>query len=182
MCVICISPAGKSLPTKKELKAMFQRNHDGCGFVSESDHYKSLDFEDFYARLKKVPKNENCIIHFRWATHGEVNLENCHPFYDKKSGTWFMHNGILNITPYKGKTDSETAFKKYLAPCIRKHGLYSKELQTAAHNIIDSSKFAFMQDGHIKAFGRFIEYGGCFYSNLNHLPYMRYDNILWRYA
>ena len=160
MCVICIKTAGHSLPTKSELKAMYKRNHDGCGFVSESDHYKSLDFEDFYQRLKKVKKDENCIIHFRWATHGKVSLDNCHPFYDEKSGTWFMHNGILAVTPFKGKTDSETAFIKYLAPCIRKHGLYSRELQTIAGNIIDSSKFAFMQDGQIKTFGRFIEQKG----------------------
>lgn len=182
MCVIIISPAGHALPTKKELRAAFKRNHDGCGFVSESDHYKSLDFEDFYARLKKVPKNENCIIHFRWATHGKVSLANCHPFYDEKSNTWFMHNGILAITPYKGKTDSETAFKKYLAPAIRTYGLYSKELQTIAHNIIDSSKFAFMQNGQIKTFGRFIEYNGCYYSNLYHLPYTAFIQNRWMYA
>ena len=175
MCVIIIKHKGVAMPTKKELRAAFQRNHDGCGFVSETDHYKSLDFEDFYARLKKVPKSENCIIHFRWATHGKVSIANCHPFYDEKSGTWFMHNGILAITPYNGKTDSETAFRKYLAPTIQKYGLYSKELQTVAGNIIDSSKFAFMQDGQIKTFGRFIEYKGCYYSNLYHLPYTALD-------
>lgn len=182
MCVIIISPAGHSLPTKTELRMAYNRNHDGCGFVSESDHYKSLDFDDFYARLKKVPKDENCIIHFRWATHGKVSLANCHPFYDEASDTWFMHNGILPITPYKGKTDSETAFRKYLAPTILKYGLYSRELQTVAGNIIDSSKFAFMQKGQIKTFGRFIEYKGCYYSNLYHLPYVSLDYRRWLYA
>lgn len=181
MCVIIIRLAGRDLPTKKELKAAYQRNHDGCGFVSESDHYKSLDFEDFYARLKKVPKSENCIIHFRWATHGSVSLANCHPFYDEKSNTWFMHNGILAVTPYRGKTDSETAFRKYLAPTIRRFGLYSKELQTVVRNIIDSSKFAFMQDGQIKTFGRYIEYKGCYYSNLYHLAYLNADNNSYFY-
>ena len=174
MCVIIIKTAGNRLPSKRELRMAYNRNHDGCGFVSESDHYKSLDFEDFYARLKKVPKDEHCIIHFRWATHGEVSIENCHPFYDKKSDTWFMHNGILAITPYKGKTDSETAFRKLLAPAIRRYGLYSRELQAAVHEIIGSSKFAFMQGGNLKAFGHFIEYKGCYYSNLYHLP-MAYD-------
>lgn len=176
MCVIIIRTAGHDLPTKRELKAAFQRNHDGCGFVSESDHYKSLDFEDFYARLKKVPKSENCIIHFRWATHGNVTLANCHPFHDKKSDTWFMHNGVLPLVPYKGKTDSETAFMRYLAPAIQKHGLYSNELRIIAGNIIGWSKFAFMQNGHIKTFGNFIEHGGCYYSNLHHL------NVPLRYA
>ena len=93
-----------------------------------------------------------------------------------------MHNGILAITPFKGKTDSETAFIKYLAPTIRRYGLYSKELQTVAGNIIDSSKFAFMQDGQIKTFGHFIEYKGCFYSNLHHLPYTAMDYRRWLYT
>ena len=182
MCVIMIKHKGVNMPTKKELKAMYMRNPDGCGFVSESDHYKSMDFEDFYARLKKVPKSEACLVHFRIATHGSVKLSNCHPFYDEKSGTWFMHNGILAITPFKGKTDSETAFRKYLAPVIQKYGLYSKELQTVAGNIINSSKFAFMQDGQIKTFGRFIEHKGCYYSNLYHLPYIALDYRHWLYA
>lgn len=178
MCVICIKTAGHKLPTKRELKAMYNRNHDGCGFVSESDHFKSLDFETFYARLKKVPVSENCIIHFRWATHGAVNESNCHPFYDEKSDTWFMHNGILRVIPMKGKTDSETAFRRYLAPVIQKHGLYSSQLQRVANNIIDSSKFAFMQHGQLKTFGHFYEYNGCYYSNLYHLTYMRRDLFL----
>lgn len=178
MCVIIIKTAGHKLPSKTELRMAYNRNHDGCGFVSESDHYKSLTFEDFWQRLKKVPVSENCIIHFRWATHGEVSLANCHPFYDRASRTWFMHNGILPIVPFKGKTDSETAFRRYLVPVIRKYGLYSRELQAAAYEIIGSSKFALMQDGQLKVFGRFIEHKGCFYSNLNHLPLSRQE-WLW---
>ena len=182
MCVIIVKTKGTAMPTKSELKAAYLRNHDGCGFVSESDHFKSLDFEEFYSRLKRVPKRENCIIHFRWATHGKVTTANCHPFYDERSNTWFMHNGILRVTPFKGKTDSETAFRRYLAPTISKYGLYSKELQTVASNIIDGSKFAFMQNGQLKTFGKFYEHKGCYYSNLHHLPYTRLEFGEWLYA
>ena len=174
MCVIIIKTKGHALPSKKELKAAYLRNHDGCGFVSETRHYKSLDFEDFYNHLRVVPKGENVIIHFRWATHGSVSLANCHPFYDKKSGTWFAHNGILRVIPFRGKTDSETAFRRYLAPTISKWGLYSPQMKTIVSNIIDGSKFAFMKDGQLRVFGNFIEYGGCFYSNLHHLSVLRY--------
>ena len=174
MCVIIIKTAGHKLPSKRELKAAYLRNHDGCGFVSKTAHYKSLDFEDFYSHLKKVPQDENCIIHFRWATHGSVNIGNCHPFYDKSTETWFMHNGVLPILPLKGKTDSETAFKRYLVPTIKKYGLYSKELKDVVSRFIGSSRFALMWHGNIRTFGRYYEYGDCFYSNLNHINVPRW--------
>ena len=80
MCVIVIKPAGHDLPSKSELRKAYEHNSDGCGFVSETATYKSLDFEDFYGHLRKVSRDENCIIHFRWATHGSVCVRNCHPF------------------------------------------------------------------------------------------------------
>ena len=76
MCVIVISPAGHNLPPKSDLRKMYNMNHDGCGFVSKSTTYHSMDFEDFYEHLKAVPKSEPVIIHFRWATHGSVNIKN----------------------------------------------------------------------------------------------------------
>lgn len=168
MCVICIKPAGHKLPSRRELYLMYLRNHDGCGFVSETRHCKSLDFEDFYNHLRVVPVKENCIIHFRLATHGSVCESNCHPFYDKNTGVWFAHNGILSIKPKGDMTDSETAFRRVLLPALH-DSIYSPEFAKKAKSIIGGSKFAFMQDGQLRAFGHFIEYGGCFYSNLHHL-------------
>ena len=72
MCVIIVCPKGVALPSVDELKAAYMRNPDGCGFVSESDHYKSLHFSTFIRRLMKRDINENVIIHFRFATHGFV--------------------------------------------------------------------------------------------------------------
>ena len=173
MCVIVIVPAGRNLPTKSDLRKMYNMNHDGCGFVSKSTTYHSMDFEDFYGHLKAVPKSEPCIIHFRWATHGSVNIKNTHPFYDKATDTYFAHNGILSVTPQGDKTDSETAFRKYLVPAIKKGGYDGDDLRYAVHKIIGGSKFAFMHEGKIRLFGHFEEYGGCLYSNLRHLPYSR---------
>jgi hypothetical protein len=76
MCVIIVCPKGVALPSVDELKAAYMRNPDGCGFVSESDHYKSLHFSTFIRRLMKRDINENVIIHFRFATHGSVCVKN----------------------------------------------------------------------------------------------------------
>ena len=172
MCVICIKPAGRRMLKKYELKAMFTHNPHGCGFSCKSMTYKTMSFEDFWQHIKNVPTEEACIIHFRIATHGSVCLDNCHPFTDY--GVSFAHNGVLNILPYKGKTDSETAFRRYFLPVIRMFGLYSKELAEAVHRIIGSSKFAFIQDGNLRTFGHFEELDGCYYSNLNHLMTRRW--------
>lgn len=179
MCVICVKPAGHALPSKSMLRAMFSCNHDGCGFVSRSLSYHSMDFEDFYESLVKVPKKEACIIHFRWATHGSVGIRNCHPFHDDATGVWFAHNGILDIKPMKDLTDSETAFRKRLVPVIKKYGFMSDKLSAEAYHIIGGSRFAFMKDGRVRLFGQFVKYDGCLYSNLRFLPYDKWAATMY---
>lgn len=169
MCVICIKPAGQALPPKSELQKMFNQNSDGCGFVSESRHYKGLDFERFYDQLRRVPVSENCIIHFRWATHGSVSRKNCHPFYDQTTDTWFAHNGVLPIEPVGDRTDSEQAFRSILVPALHIYNIYSRGFKRAVETVIGSSRFAFLQHGQLKTFGTFYAHNGCYYSNLRHL-------------
>ena len=182
MCVICVKSAGHALPTKALLRAMYNHNQDGCGFVSKSLSYHSMDFEDFYSVLQKVPKKEACIIHFRWATHGSVNISNCHPFHDDDTGVWFAHNGVLPIRPKKDMTDSETAFRNVLIPVIKRYGYMSDKLSATACRIIGGSRFAFMKDGRVRLFGQFYKYGGCLYSNLRFLPWQDEVALMHRNA
>lgn len=168
MCVIIIVPRGTELPSTEELHMAFNRNHDGCGFVSESDHFKTMHFGSFIRRLRRRNINENVIIHFRLATHGSIGLKNCHPFY--KGGYWFAHNGILPITSINDRTDSQICFEKYIYPCIQQYGWESPQLTAEmARWTAEGSKFAMMHNGEIKTSGKFIEYNGCLYSNLIHL-------------
>ena len=170
MCVIIIKKKGEKMPSYIELRAASIVHPHGFGFVSSSGkHYKGLNFEYFYENLTKVDKDEECIIHFRFATHGPVNMSNCHPF--EHGGIWFAHNGILDITPLKNKTDSETAFLKYVYPMIHDYGIDSIETLTVIDDIIGGSKFAIMVDGKVHTFGDFIEENGCLYSNTRHKYY-----------
>ena len=169
MCVIVYKPAGHCLPPKNEMKAMFNMNPDGCGFVTPSATFHSMDFNDFYKHVKAVPTSAPCIIHFRWATHGSVCLRNTHPFYDEETDVYFAHNGVLPVDPVGDTTDSETVFRSVLVPAIKKGGFYGDDLRYAVRQVIGSSKFAMMHDGHVRLFGQFVEYGGCYYSNFRHL-------------
>ena len=169
MCVIIYKPKGASLPSKDVLAACRLANPHGQGFASESDFYKSIQYSSFIKRLKGVRKEENCIIHFRFATHGSIKLSNCHPFV--KSGTAFAHNGVLDIMPIGDKTDSETAFLSRILPTIKRYGLHSIELDRVIYDMIGYSKFVLMQGGDVRLFGTFYEYNGCYFSNMRFLRY-----------
>lgn len=84
----------------------------------------------------------------------------------------FFQYGVLSITPYKGKTDSETAFLKYIYPAIMQGGLDSSECDTAVYNTIESSRFAIMQGEDVRLFGQFLTNEGCFYSNFRFAHYL----------
>ena len=176
MCVIILKPRGRNLPTRSELKAAYRRNPDGCGFVSEHEFFKSMSFDEFYDKLRTVKKDENCIIHFRWATQGSVCERNCHPFYDESTNTYFAHNGVFNAKPKTDITDSEYVFKTKITGLIKKDGLGTPQFRADIAPIIGGSRIAFMDSGHIVAYGDFIPHGGCYYSNLHHV------NVPFRYA
>lgn len=170
MCVLLYKPKGVKIPPYNILKACALANPHGNGFASERDDFRSLDFEKFYDRVQSVDTNEACILHFRLATHGSVRPSNCHPF--KKGDIYFAHNGILDITPYKDKTDSETAFIKYVYPVAEKYGIDSDETAYAVSQIIGSSRFALMQGDKVRLFGDFIEIGGIYFSNVRFRYYL----------
>ena len=168
MCVIIVRQAGKPMPSDAELKRAYMMNPHGCGFVSKSKKFKSLNFGNFLKRLHEVPQNENCIIHFRYATNGSVCRQNCHPFTMK--GISFAHNGILDIVSTDDRTDSETAFRNVIYPCILQHGFDSDELRLTVEEVVGYSKFALMNEkGEIRLFGDFKAHNGLLYSNLRHL-------------
>lgn len=179
MCVIYVKPKGVDMPTNEILKAMYKANHDGCGFCTPTKSYKGLSFASFMREIKSVEKDEPCIMHFRWATHGSVKRSNCHPFYDYETGTWFAHNGILNVRPKKDKTDSETAFRELFVPYIKRYGLDSDDTKYTIHQVKANtgSKFAFLQGDTLRLYGDFQVREGCYYSNLRFMYYLQSDRI-----
>lgn len=168
MCVLIVKPAGVPMPAKNILRAAMRANPDGFGFVSPAHFYKGLSAKMFLSGLARVSDAEPCIIHCRLATHGSIRAANCHPF--RRGGLWFAHNGILDITPQGDRTDSETAFARYIAPAVFTYGLDSPRVDSVIASLIGGSKFALMQGDTVRTFGRFFMRDGCMYSNLRFLP------------
>lgn len=173
MCIIIAKPQGAEMPPLRTLSYCSLRNPDGFGFAVPGRIFKTMNFDDFYAELTAtITPDMPAILHFRYATHGRLCESNCHPFRDNRTGVSFAHNGVLPIKPYKGKTDSETAFRKLILPQIRTAGFGSEEMTEAVLGIIGPSRFAFLSDsGEIRLYGHYIENDGCFYSNGNFSPY-----------
>ena len=179
MCVIVYKPKGIEMPSAEIINACACANRDGFGFCTPTKFFKSTSFYEFSKRLAAVGKDEPCIMHFRLATHGCVCKSNCHPF--KREDICFAHNGVLSIVPFRGKTDSETAFSLYIVPAIKHYGLDAEETKAAIEAVRESSRFAVMQGEQVRLFGDFYEVDGCSFSNLRFVSYMNYDRHLPMY-
>lgn len=172
MCVISFIPKGVQTLPKEIVNAMYEANPHGCGIVTPTDHYKGMSLATMLRHLEKRNISEPCLMHFRLATHGSIKKANCHPFYDRQSDTWFMHNGILDITPKKDMTDSETAFREILVPEIINYGIRSDNVRYMVQSIIGFSRFAFMHGDEVYLYGQYERWLGCWFSNLRFRCYM----------
>lgn len=57
--------------------------------------------------IKKYNHGYEMIIHFRFRTHGDINVENCHP-YKVTDTIHFIHNGVIGTVPEYNKAMSDT--------------------------------------------------------------------------
>lgn len=113
MCLIAYVPAGKSLPIEN-MKAAHFANDDGIGIMSRKGIQKFLGRKALRKAVKTVAQLEadkiEYAIHFRYKTHGDVILQNCHPFEAPNKRAYIMHNGVLgSYTAKATKLMSDTA-------------------------------------------------------------------------
>ena len=115
MCIAIFKPKSKSIK-KKYLKTSFNENPDGAGFLYVENnritiHKGFFTFSEFWSAYSKLNTvNLPMIIHFRIATHGTIDSENCHPFIVNNE-LGFAHNGIIDIKT-KGNESDTSAFNR----------------------------------------------------------------------
>lgn len=102
MCIAILKTID-GVVTKEQLENSYKKNKDGCGYTYVDNFgniqvYKSMSFPIFYEKLMgalaEFGSTSPFIIHFRIATEGGINLDNCHPFMVTPS-TVFCHNGMI---------------------------------------------------------------------------------------
>lgn len=138
--------------SKKTLRNCWNNNDMGAGilYINQAGHlsdFKELvSFDNFYKAyqyIRSITKHP-VILHFRIATHGKINKENCHPFYvSEKLG--FVHNGIISIdTPYKEYSD--TWHFNELLKRLPENFLSNEAIMLLIEEFISWSKLIFMDN------------------------------------
>lgn len=117
MCLIIFAPKSTSIPSKYITNA-FAHNDDGAGVSYVRDGQVVIEkgffkVEELQAALFRIGNDTPRIIHFRYATLGAVNTENCHPFPLTASGGAVAHNGPCVHDDYQG--DAKRSDSRHLA-------------------------------------------------------------------
>lgn len=141
MCVIAFSEKGVDIPTKAQLKTMWEHNPDGAGYAYVSKKGKVIyrkGFKTLESLLKELEaperfKNTNFAIHFRIGTSGKNDEATCHPFplstnfgdlrkTEGETDSVLFHNGVLSSGGLASPLASDTQdFVIAMAPLLAKY-------------------------------------------------------------
>jgi hypothetical protein len=129
MCMLCVIPPNV-IPSRQKLENSALNNPHGFGFAIvipsenrihvERTMNADTSINRFLDMRGKYPEGY-AMWHARYATHGSMTVENCHPFQVGvgNSLTYLAHNGILPIIEPKGDDRSDTRiFAEDLLPAI----------------------------------------------------------------
>lgn len=179
MCVIVYKPRGISLDADT-LQDCYTSNPDGLGYMYQPNGNgrvricKGMEFGHLVDEVTAL--EGDVVLHFRLATHGEVNEANCHPFAithdhdllgteECEVRAAIAHNGIMHKWAMQGSEWSDTArfVSNYLAhvPRRKRHKAIKKEAKRS------NGRFAVMSERGVNLYGNWIEKDKVWYSNDN---------------
>lgn len=126
------------------LKNLEYRGYDSWGIVADTD--KQLVDQKFLGKITsfpdQIPESLLSLGHTRWATHGGITLDNCHPHFDCHRQIALVHNGIVENYQSLQKNLKKHLFLGQTDTEIISH-LIEKYRQD--HNLLESVRLTFNQ-------------------------------------
>lgn len=177
MCLIIHQPKGHTL-SRSHLLDIHRRNGDGFGImradkgVLHTFRHVFDSGEDMIAAYTELAAGRECIIHWRQATHGEINTANAHPFPVDGQKIAMVHNGMLDVgCPISDMSDTWHYATYVLAPIAKADpSLFFDPTWQAVHAgaIGTGNKIVILHaDGRLAILNRSagVEHQGRWYSN-----------------
>lgn len=204
MCIAIVKPRGATLPSDRELKAMFRSNPHGAGLAWASKDGDKVNWvKGIFSEDEWISEaREHCtiekwaVLHARIATAGSVCAGNTHPFplttsvkrLNQTRGVTtrgvLIHNGIVDVKLEHADISDSMQFvinitesKAYAK--IRN----SKKVRASIADDTRGSKIAVMfPDGVTFMFGDWVQdlHNKCHYSNTRWKMYMPGVAASWR--
>ena len=176
MCLIITQPAGHTL-AKSHLLDIAARNGDGFGIMRADGgtlrvwRVVSNNPNDMLRAYYAHAAGRACVLHWRMATHGAVDVANAHPFRLTRDIA-VVHNGVLDVgTPTAGKSDTWHMARHVLAPIARDNpdALFTPDMAHVLGGMIGTSnKLVFLHaDGRMAVVNEAsgVHHAGRWYSN-----------------
>jgi predicted glutamine amidotransferase len=146
MCLIVERKKGQTL-TKEFFDNVWKRNNDGWGIMwvsgkgarKKAKASKGLTFDKFWETFNNLQNADvPCMVHMRYNTHGDTNIDMCHPF-KVADGVYMMHNGVVDVVTedYNQKNSDTWAFVDQLVKPMLNNG-------GEPGNIIRDERFLFI--------------------------------------
>lgn len=152
MCLLGFSKRGDQI-TRQSLRIGFENNGDGAGFAYAKDGELIVkkgffSFNSFYEAYKESIGYPT-IVHFRAASQGVVNAENCHP-YSINNNLCIAHNGCIFNPKFKDieKSDTRMLTENILTPIfnICPDLIKSNYFEKLFCSVIHTGKFIFLDN------------------------------------
>lgn len=180
MCIIVHRKPGHTIPLDL-LKECQRENHDGWGIMTCVDGrvqtINGLDLESFLKAYALYSDDVELAIHFRWKTHGAIDLKNTHPYKifslddNDPKDLWVMHNGIISISQQGNYDMSDTWhwIQRVCRPLLSRVPdlMEDERLKSILENTVDSSRLLFLDsDGKYTYIheGNWVNKYGCSFS------------------
>lgn len=190
MCIVIVNQKNNTL-SKKVLRTCAENNPDSFGLMFHDGNkivtYKTLNAKDFinsYYHFKLLAKNE-MILHFRIATAGLIDINNCHPF-EVSPNLFYMHNGIISEHSHAKSMFSDSyLFNERILKKLPLNFLDSQGCIELISKYVEGSKLVFLWNDEVRIINEHLGItasNGNWFSNSSYKSFeLEYDYRDWQY-